>query len=217
MHNTVINDNPGLFYHPDLQSMMCREATLRVVKSVRVQNYTVLKRFLEELPHLKVIALFRDPRAVHLSRLKTQSFLNQTLEEHCSNLNRNVIISKALRKDYPERVHLLRQEDFALNPLKVSRNVLQFLGLRHNSATLSFIRSHMLEVPAGKEPEQMLDTVQQSSSQVFRWRQETGMDLVSKVQEKCSIAMRELGYLKVKSEAELKDERRFKTMKIKLQ
>ena len=174
---------------------------MKIVKSIRVNDFTLLEHFLKEIPDLKIISLFRDPRAVHLSQAQYFKMSNATLL--CTALNSCAVDAKRLLEKYPKNFHLLRYEDFASHPWKVSQRLLDFLGLRANIKTDTFIHTHMTDVKGKSRGKNVFDTVMKSSAAVSNWRHRTRMPQVRNVQAQCQQAMRVLGYRKISSPKQL--------------
>ena len=73
-HSQIFNDCPmerrNMCNHPTFLGELCLASSINIIKTVRVWDLSILETLLEDsaLSDLKIIALFRDPRAVHYSQ-----------------------------------------------------------------------------------------------------------------------------------------------------
>ena len=138
----------SLEYCLGLARESCKGANHRVIKSLRMtlDNLTPL---LKANPRLKVVHLFRDPRAIFNSRIGTmyvpiknlypldenkllhiRSAIKTTCERHLIDLE----ASEMLRNVYPDRFKVIQYENLFSEP--VSRGVkdlYEFAGMNYGS------------------------------------------------------------------------------------
>ena len=113
---------PGATFNECLNRMkpICRNSKNRVLKVLRstLDNHEVL---LKELPNLKVVQLFRDPRGILSSRLSTPFYRNklktdESIEEdmtiQCRRMVYDIQVSEVFRHKYPDRFRVVQYEDF---------------------------------------------------------------------------------------------------------
>ena len=99
-----------------------------------------------QMPNLKILALFRDPRAMLSSRAATFHGKTQGLygdeEEQCLKYEDNLKAAIELGQKLPERVKLIRYEDLALEPESKTKEILDFIGLPMVKQIQDYIEEH---------------------------------------------------------------------------
>ncbi len=97
-------------------------------------NTLHVHHFLKEYPKTKAIFLVRDPRANVASRMQSQNLIHGRTNHWMLNalrwrsFNRYYYI---LKNKFPNQIHLLRYEDFALNPQQHLDELCDFLRIHH--------------------------------------------------------------------------------------
>lgn len=126
----------------------CLNSTFTVTKTVRVSMESV-DTLMQRVPNLKVIHLFRDPRAVAKSRLSNKSFkgintlVNATYEAelYCSRLFEDIKIRRQLEQKYPKRFYQVVYDHFIRDPMANSRKIYDFLGLSMHDDVMQWLRN----------------------------------------------------------------------------
>ena len=114
----------------------CRRSPIRGVKTVRgtMEEAALLLR---RNPNAKIVHLFRDPRAVLLSRMRGDSYRSYSTKKditheakfYCGILDKDLHFRDELVKRYPNSIKELIYEDFVRDPLGKAKEVYDFLGI----------------------------------------------------------------------------------------
>ena len=110
----------------------CQNTKIRILKSIRLDSKE-LKNFMNQT-NFKIIVLFRDPRAIMNSIELSPDFW--TYENHnynfiCQRLSRNFQEAKNLQLNYPDRIRILKYEDFIEDKMKTIHDLYEFLGISY--------------------------------------------------------------------------------------
>ena len=124
-----------------------------------------------------------------------------------------------IKKQFPDKVHMVRYEDLCLYPFNQTDQILNFLSLPKRP----IIEKYLEESTSSKRAEEMLLTAEHKRSKnknenpystkrdskvtVFAWRQKIKPSEVEEIQSVCSETLNELGYKSFEDiHRELKDE-----------
>ena len=106
-------------YNPAYVSRICRLHPIQLVKTVRLRLHHVQQLLEEENMNLKIIALFRDPRAVRSSR-NGRSWCNFPSCNHlptvCTDQDADMRLASTLARQHPDRVIMAKYEELATQP-----------------------------------------------------------------------------------------------------
>lgn len=143
---------PESVFSPEALASQCRTATMRIVKTVHIDENVMttagMGTVLQAVPHLKVMSVVRDPRAVYSSREQChlswhKSWVNThpaLFDRMCSQLED----AYYWPVHYPGRVRTLRYETLVSSPKEESTRMLQFLGLPVGTPRVKlWLREHM--------------------------------------------------------------------------
>lgn len=98
-----------------------------------------------EMPNLKILALFRDPRGMLSSRAATffkKKKLYGDEEEVCQQYGNNLKDALELSTNYPDKVKVIRYEDLAVEPESNTKEILDFIGLPMVKQMKNYINQH---------------------------------------------------------------------------
>ena len=108
-------------YDPTYVSQICNLHPIQLIKTVRVRVDHVKQLIEEKNLDLKIIALFRDPRAVRSSRLG-RSWCNfpscNYLPTVCRDQNQDMMDAGILAEQHPDKVIIAKYEELATVPNK---------------------------------------------------------------------------------------------------
>lgn len=160
-------------YDPAFVSNICRLHPIQLVKTVRLRVQHVQQLLEEDGINLKIIALFRDPRAVRSSRLG-RSWCNFPSCNHlpivCQDHNQDLRMAKMLSELNPDKVIIAKYEELATQPKLTIPVILKFLGLPWHPALTQFMSDHMVEdLKHNREGDLHTQSVN-SSAKVNQWR-----------------------------------------------
>ena len=106
-------------YDPAYVSQICSLHPIQLVKTVRLRLDHIKQLIEEENLNLKIIALFRDPRAVRSSRLG-RSWCNfpscNYLPSVCQDQNQDMKDASILAEHHPDKVIIAKYEELATIP-----------------------------------------------------------------------------------------------------
>ncbi|KAK7093790.1 carbohydrate sulfotransferase 5-like [Littorina saxatilis] len=195
---------------------MCQQAKVKLIKVIRL-GLRDLEPLLKEYPDLVLILLARDPRASVWSMI--QVFKEEKAHNHssyvhgmCNSLDDDISSLRELRHRYPGRVRLLRYEALAENPVKVSKLLYRFIGLKWNNHAENLVRrqtsASVSQIKALKETNKTVpySVWREDSLKASRaWKRDVDWLFVRTAQEKCFGVIRQLGYTLFRHEADLRD------------
>ncbi|XP_070209704.1 uncharacterized protein [Littorina saxatilis] len=130
----------------------------------------------------------------------------------CKRLDDDISALGELRHRYPGRVRLLRYEALAENPVKVSKLLYRFIGLKWNNYAENLVRrqtsASVSQIKALKENNKTMpySVWREESVKASRaWKRDVDWRFVKTAQEKCFGVMRQLGYTLFRYEVDLRD------------
>ena len=139
------------------------------------------------LRHVKIVVLFRDPRASISSAISvfcgakpSQKCKLEKLKK-CDCFKKNVQGYMDLKCKYPDRITMLRYEDLILEPQKTFLDLVRFLRLPPVQAFYDFY-DNLAHENAIDKYERKLDS-----------------DIITEIENQCSKEMNLLGYSKVQT------------------
>jgi hypothetical protein len=97
-------------------------------------NTLHVHHFLKEYPHTRAVFLARDPRANIASRMQSQNLIHRRTNHWMLNALRWRSYNRyyyTLKNKFSDQIHLLRYEDFALNPQQHMDELCDFLRIHH--------------------------------------------------------------------------------------
>lgn len=174
----------------------CKRAAVRVFKTITMNDMAhQILPVLKADPSLHIVHLIRDPRAIFASRLHTPTYkhVNDTdIVEVCKQMQSNAPIK------HP-RLLTVKFEDWVQNPVKWSKEVYRFLGLRFGERQEMWIRGNFNPPPdvfrhsleAGPFGSCRLN----STAVAFKWKEQlnqTQLDLFKA--DACQEALKLYGY-----------------------
>uniref|UniRef100_A0A8U8BTG2 Uncharacterized protein n=1 Tax=Geospiza parvula TaxID=87175 RepID=A0A8U8BTG2_GEOPR len=163
----------------------CRKYPVVVIKDVRLLELGALLPLMREPGlNLRVVQLFRDPRAVHNSRLKarqallresvqvlrTEFFLGGALEVICQSWLRDLLLARRAPDWLRRRYTQLRYEDLVREPRAELRRLLRFAGLTVPPALEDFV-VNMTRGAAYSSDRPFLISARDAREAVHAWRE----------------------------------------------
>ena len=184
----------------------CDNASLRAIKFIRLRMRHVAK-LLPFYPNMKIIHLNRDPRGIMNSRFDLQLYrahhsFPDTLNDMCKSVYSDLKIVKSLVKYFPDRVKFVLYEELAEEPLKIAKEIYQFIGIDYTEATENFI---LASTSSTTDSCKFCTSRKNSSSTASHWRGSMRMAAVTAVQRACRQSNAILGFLDFHGEAQLRD------------
>lgn len=187
-----------LCYDPNHLEAICKMFPITLMKLVRMKVdilHSLLEKISDEDFH--VIYLVRDPRGTMSSRWnksKIKWCKGKDCESEdivCEDMDDDLTAIYGLKLIYPDRVHIIRYEDIAMNPQYMVSKLVQVLGMNAHEDMWTFIDEHTtVEMPMRK-------TYRVSKDRVTAWSKEMLKPKLDKVQKSCSKVMKRYGYYPV--------------------
>lgn len=193
-----------------LGTEFCRSAKHIVTKVLRM-SVSGYRDVLKNNPNVKLLHLFRDPRAIIHSRLKTYGYpigqSGQTYRETernihalCKKMASDLKEGTELLSEFPHTFRFIHYEDIYSNANSVVL-LHSFLGMRVTKFDLNRMRSSFSDVVKGME---YTSRKERSGNNAFWWRKYMSWNTVQLVNKSCFHVIQQLGYQAVRSEAELR-------------
>ena len=114
-----LNHGNDYCYDPTYVSRICHLHPIQLVKTVRLRVHHVQQLLEEENINLKIIALFRDPRAVRSSR-NGRSWCNFPSCNHlptvCHDQDQDLRVARTLARLHSDKVIIAKYEELATQP-----------------------------------------------------------------------------------------------------
>ncbi|KAK1202871.1 CHST7 sulfotransferase, partial [Pygoscelis papua] len=179
----------------------CRKYPVVVIKDVRLLELGALLPLLREPGlNLRVVQLFRDPRAVHNSRLKARQallresiqhraefFLGGALEVICQAWLRDLLLARRAPAWLRRRYTQLRYEDLVREPRAQLRRLLRFAGLPVPPALEAFVLN-MTRGAAYSSDRPFLISARDAREAIHAWRERLSRQQVRQVEAACGEA-----------------------------
>ena len=174
------------------------------IKAIRIQNIPLLKEFvLDPTMNIKIIHLIRDPRGVMNSRyrmpesnadlLRRRGPRADEIGDLCQHMERNL---RYMNESWLSgRYKLVRYEDIAERPLKVAKDIYDFVGLQLPQRVKTWLYKHTRNTPDGYA----FSHTRNSKQAAYAWRLQLDYHRVVAIQARCRTAMTMLGYLPIMS------------------
>ncbi|XP_068243969.1 carbohydrate sulfotransferase 5-like [Palaemon carinicauda] len=181
----------------------CAMHPFNFAKTVRLR-LSALKPLLQDPSlDLRVINLVRDPRGVMSSRSRMPWCKGPTCKDIpavCQAANQDAQSAKEYRAKFPKNFLIVRYEDLALHPYKVTREIFEFLNLPLVTDLAVFIEDHTSQQAQKTESGDsytyaaLFSTYRNSSAAATLWRKTISFGKVKEIQDHCGLAMRYFGY-----------------------
>jgi len=189
-----VADKDDLCLSPDFLAKACQLYPTHLVKTVRmrvVQAEPLLQK--PQDLNLKILVLFRDPRAVRSSRLRRKSWCwfpaCGSLKRQCEDHDQDLEDAERLAQLYPGQVSIVKYEEVARKPKTTLPIILKFLGLPWHPSLTKFMADHMVE-DAKHNKEGDLHTQSVNSRQKTEsWRKKLSSSQRKEVEETCKLTI----------------------------
>ncbi|XP_053379062.1 carbohydrate sulfotransferase 1-like [Mercenaria mercenaria] len=171
----------------------CKNATHRVAKVLRL-SVDLLEDILRARKNLKVIHLFRDPRAIINSRIERKWYpphkeerIIENAKTLCNKMLYDFQAGQKLSKLYPDRFMFVYYEDLSENPSGKSKELFKYFGMNLEEHKYRHVKKLSVFNNAAKRSERQNNTA-------FWWRKSLKWDIVQKMEPLCKDVFTELGY-----------------------
>lgn len=191
------------------QILRCNNATSIVTKVVRV-TVGLVGRMLSKFPNLKIIHLMRDPRAIINSRMEiwpsnTKNTL-ETARSICRKMKEDLMESKRLEAQNPNRVRTVFYEDLAMDPINVTKDLYKFANYEFSSGDEIRIRNMTGSNLIIEKAKQKWSLFKQSSADTAsKWRQTIPPSVSFLTSMGCSVVYDIAQYPELKTKKDLRN------------
>ncbi|XP_018495255.2 carbohydrate sulfotransferase 3 [Galendromus occidentalis] len=174
---------------------MCRRSPLQVVKFVRFPLRYAVKFVTEEPAFSKntaIVHLIRDPRAILASRRRLDWCKDECARADalCSQMGEDLDAFDELRKLHPEiRMVQIKLEELASNPFVQTRALFAALGLKFDTLTEAFLRTHTHH--GSSDP---YSTRRNSAAVAYDWQQKLSLKETLDIQMFCESIITKASY-----------------------
>ena len=176
---------------------VCEDSSIRIVKTIRSQ-FMYVKHLLDELPNLKIIQLVRDPRATLFSQshfhmcLVTNGGRKRCTNNLCGRLEKDIIEADRLSITHPGRVLTIKYEDLARQPIEISEQLYNFIGVPMSPETKQFI---YYKTMAGSEDDcSTCSTRRNSSAHIGFWKERIDREFLDIINARCHYILNRFQY-----------------------
>ena len=180
----------------------CKKRTFVAAKLIMLPRLQLLEPYISE--GARVVVAVRDPRGVITSRMKIRnsqsaSAAHDLALEYCLPLLTDLSYLRQVKQRFPKQTEdvfwLLRYEDMASNTVKVSKQILEFFGLRLDSR----VHRWALGVEAGSPvtSEMTYSTRRKNSTLTSQgWKLDASITpgTISAIEDGCRPLMKAMGY-----------------------
>ena len=112
----------------------CLKTKVRIMKTIRLELAELPEKYLKNSSNLKIIFLLRDPRAIINSINLSPDFWpeeNHNLGLICDKNSKNFFKAQKLQKLFPNKIKILKYEDFIDNKLQTLGKLYDFLNISY--------------------------------------------------------------------------------------
>ncbi len=177
---------------------VCQSRAHVAIKTVRVPNIGQLEQIVNDKSlNVKVIHLIRDPRAVYLSRAKTQD-VDEMYDDECEEMESNLRFWKDMPDWLRGRHMLLRYEDLADDPFLLTEKIYQFLGLAVPETVKMWLKYNTNWNEVGE-----FSRTRVSKEAAHKWRTKIDYKTMLAIQRRCIVPLIMAGYKPITSPTEL--------------
>ena len=180
----------------------CKNAFHRVTKVLRF-SVDLFEYLLNERDDIKVIHLFRDPRAIINSRLKTDWYktprnISLNAQSLCHKMLHDFNEGARLLKRYPSKFMFLYYEDLNEKAFSKVNALYRYIGMDTDPAKYESIKN--LSVFS-----EDIENTGRVGNTAFWWRNTLKWDIVQQVDRQCSEVYKLLGFSTFEREQDLRD------------
>ncbi|KAL4230821.1 hypothetical protein ACF0H5_011195 [Mactra antiquata] len=167
----------------------CKKSNIRTIKVIRMSKETA-ELMLKAEPNLRIIHLFRDPRAMLDSNLrknemnvKNPSVFRKRAIDMCNTMLKDFQLMETLKSKYPEKILTVRYEDMSSYPMETSELIHNFVDLPFNKRVENFVLAESVKPKKN------------STHMSIKWRTHIQQEHLNVVEKNCDELFKTLGYL----------------------
>lgn len=202
----------------DLQHI-CLQANSRIKKILRI-SAEFLRDIMNQNPHVKIVYLYRDPRAIISSRRKIHKGPLQTtmVKAVCNKMYTDSGIVLNLATEFPIRVILVSAERIAKDPITVSKQLFEFLNISFTIADENQINdlSKWDRKHKRRKDDNFYPFKNDGYASSMNWRKVLSLEDKHKIDKICQDVYHRLGYLNMSSPEEFRNISFLNIIKLKI-
>ena len=187
--------------------MICNRARHRVTKVLRLTPDQI-EYLLQTRENIKVIHLYRDPRAIMNSRIETKwypsddvSLLLHNAESLCKKMIYDHQKGVELFKKYPDRFRFVYYEDLNDNPLYKAKSIYSWLGMDLDESKYTVLK----DISVFKEAAKGGASNDRTKNTAFWWRRTLDWEIIKRIDTICWQVYDALGYVQFKTHRDLRN------------
>ena len=181
---------------------ICVNSKVVVTKVLRI-TANIVEDLVREINNLKIVFLFRDPRAIISSRSKGKSKQHklEVANSLCKKMLYDSNLMLHLAEKYPKNIIFLSAERLANDSINVTRTLFRFLGIKYTksdktqSTELSSWKTNHDKRREGKFNPYKND----GYAAIMKWRTVLSMEFKQNIDNVCTPVYQKLGYLNLTS------------------
>ncbi|XP_063405418.1 carbohydrate sulfotransferase 3-like [Mytilus trossulus] len=195
--------NREKFKSKDVQKLhnICKQAKYRVTKMLRI-SAEFIENLLQINPKLQIVYLYRDPRAIISSRLKSKARpIKDLVTAVCNKMDIDSSTVIQIANKYPQNVILVSAESIAKDPVNISRKLFEFLDLKFTKSDENQINSlSNWNSKRKKMREGNFNPYKNNGyASSMKWRTVLSRDIKAIADSLCQSVYQRLGYLNMTS------------------
>ena len=166
-----------------------------------------IEYLLQTRDNLKVIHLYRDPRAIMNSRIETKwypsddvSLLLHNAESLCKKMIYDHYKGEELYRKYPDRFKFVYYEDLNEDPLSKAKSLYSYLGMDLDESKYTVLR----DISVFKESTKRT-AGDRTKNTAFWWRRTLDWEIIKRIDTICWQVYEALGYVQFKTHRELRN------------
>ncbi|XP_060598558.1 carbohydrate sulfotransferase 1-like isoform X2 [Ruditapes philippinarum] len=172
----------------------CKNSTHKVTKVLRLTTDNLIHLLLSRA-NLKVIHLFRDPRAIINSRIQTDWYrvkrykmVKENAKSLCNKMLYDFREGQKVYKQFPNRFKFIYYEDLSVDILNKSKILYKYLGMNANESYYPQI----IKVKSFKN--KTSDETERTINNAYWWRGALNWEIVEQMNDICRGVYNELGF-----------------------
>lgn len=161
-----------------------------------------IENLLQINPKLQIVYLYRDPRAIISSRLKSKARpIRELVTAVCNKMDKDSSTVIQMASKYPQNVILVSAESIAKDPVHISRKLFEFLDVKFTKSDENQINSLSNWDSKGKKMREGNFNPYKNNGYAssMKWRTVLSGDIKAIVDTLCQSVYQRLGYLNMSS------------------
>ena len=195
-------------YHKEV-SKVCKQKSTIVIKDlahrIPYKEISELEKLLIKHQNLHVIYIVRDPRAVLVSMRRIRwisnepsarfTDLNSAARNICKETTNMLWLVDRLSDQFPTRVHFIRYEDLASDPVNESKQLFSKIGIPLKRRVINWISVNTNSNNTSSKSEPYRVDLRNASVPLYSWRLALNFSDMVAIQNICTPVLKNLNYV----------------------